>query len=349
MGTRSMGVGILGAGEVASQYVPNLVASDEIELIGVGDLNYRAAEQLAQKYHIPKVFSGEDILGCKEIELVVNLTPIQSHFETNLRILESGKHVYSEKPLALTTRSSAALLATAEESGLSVGCAPDTVLGPGFQAGRRAIDRGLIGKPLLGFASMLRPLPVLERNRTGAIPLFDMAPYYLSALVNLFGSATWVSGITRLSSVAPRTDQSAIFTSCSMRFMDDVLCTLTLRWGDTPSDEVPILQIFGTQGVLCLPNPDTFSAFARWRRHGELSWHRVAEAHGRGNYTPNLRGIGVADMAQAIRQGKTPRSAPDVALHVVEILETLSLTDPSTDGVGGRLQTACSKPSLLRS
>ena len=348
MGTQSIGVGILGAGEVASQYVPNLVASDEIELIGVGDLDHSAAEQLAQKYHIPKVFYGEDILGCKAIDLIINLTPIISHFETSLRILESGKHVYSEKPLALTTRNASVLLATAEQAGLSVGCAPDTVLGYGFQAGRRAMDRGLIGKPLSGFASMLRPLPVLERNRTGAIPLFDMAPYYLSALVNLFGSATSVSGISRLSLVPPRADQRAIYASCSIRFMEDVLCALTLRWGDTPSGEVPIMQVFGTQGVLCLPNPDTFSASARWRRHGELSWNGIAEAHRSGSHSLNLRGVGVADMAQAIRQGRSPRAAPDVAVHVVEIIETLSLTDPGTDGVGGRLQTACSRPSLLR-
>lgn len=349
MGTESMGVGILGAGEVSSQYLPNLAASDGIRLIGVGDLNHRVAEELAQEYHIPKVFRGEDILDCKEIDLIVNLTPIPSHYETSLRILESGKHVYSEKPLALTTREAATLLATAEQSGLSIGCAPDTVLGPGFQAGRRAIDRGLIGKPLSGFASMLRPLPVLERHRTGAMPLFNMAPYYLSALLNLFGTATMVSGIARLSYVNPMADQSAIYGSCSIRFNDDILCALTLRWGDTPSREVPILEVFGTRGVLCLPNPDTFSPVVRWRRHGELSWRRVPEAQQSSGHSSNLRGIGVADMVHAISHGRTPRAAPDVALQVVEIIETLSRTNRTGDRVGARLQTACSKPSLLGS
>ena len=349
MGTQPIRVGILGAGEVAGQYLPNVLASDEIELIGVGDLDHRAAERLAGTYRIPKVFPGEDILGCEDIELIVNLTPIPAHFETSLRILEAGKHVYSEKPLALSTRESSVLLATAEQSGLSVGCAPDTVLGDGFQAGRRALDSGLIGKPLSAFASMLRPLPVLKRHRTGAIPLFNMAPYYLSALVNLFGSAISVSGISRLSPVPTRTDQRAIYASCSIKFKDDVLCSLTLRWGGTPSVEVPILQVFGTQGVLRLPNPDTFLASARWRRHGELSWKWIGEEHRRGSRGLNLRGVGVADMAQAIRQGRTPRAAPDVAVHVAEIIEKLSLNDTGSDGVGGRLQTACDRPTLLRS
>lgn len=344
MGTRPTGVGILGAGEVSGQYMPNLAASDAVRLIGVGDLNFRAAEELARKYRIPKVFEGEEILGCKDIDLIVNLTPIPSHYETSLRILKSGKHVYCEKPLASATGEADQLLATAEQAGLSIGCAPDTVLGPGFQAGRRAMDRGLIGKPLSGFASMLRPLPVLERHFTGAMPLWNMAPYYLSALVNLFGPATWVSGISRISHATPETDQSAIFASCSIRFTDDVLCALTLRWGDTPSGEVPILEVLGTEGVLSLPNPDTFSAVARWRRHDELSWRRVPEAYQSGDDSPNLRGVGVVDMVHAIRDGSTPRAAPDVALHVVEIIERLSRTGPTGDRVGGRLQTACRKP-----
>ena len=131
--------------------------------------------------------------------------------------------------------------------------------------------------------------------------------------------------------------------------MDDVLCTLTLRWGDTYSDVFPTLEVFGTEGVVCVPNPDMFSASARWHKHGELSWNGIAEAHGRGSHDLNLRGVGVADMAQAIRQGRTPRAAPDAGRHVVEIVEVLSLADPSTDGVGGRLQTAHSKRRLMRS
>ncbi len=350
MVTQPTGVGILGAGEVAGQYLPNLAASAGIRVIGVGDLDDRAAGRLARAYDIPKVFHGEDILDCEELDLIVNLTPIPSHYETSLRILESGKHVYSEKPLALTTSEGATLLAAAEKAGLSIGCAPDTVLGPGFQAGRRAMDQGLIGKPISGFASMLRPLPVLERHRTGVIPLFNMAPYYLSALVNLFGSASAVSGISRLSYVTPLLDPSAIFASCSIRFAGDVLCVLTLRYGDTPSSEVPILQVFGTEGVLCLPNPDTFSALARWRRHDERNWHPVRVEQETTSHSSNQRGIGVIDMADAIRRGTAARAAPDVALHVVEILEMLSPPNPSTtDRVGGHLETACNRPSLLGS
>ncbi len=347
MGSQPIPVGLLGAGEVAGQYLPNLLASDEIELIGVGDLDYGAAERLAQAYHLPKVFPDEGILRCEEIELMVNLTPIPSHFDTSLRIVEAGKHLYSEKPLALSTSEASLLLATADRSGLSIGCAPDTVLGPGFQAGRRALEKGVIGEPLSAFASMLRPLPVLKRHRTGAIPLFNMAPYYLSALLNVFGPATSMSWMSRLSNVPTPSDRRAIFASTSLRFEDDVLCDLTLRWGGTPTEEVPILKVFGTQGVLCFPNPDTFSAAVRWRRHGERSWKWLSEERASDGRGVNLRGVGVVDMARAIRQGRPPRAAPDVALHVVEIIEKLSVADLGGDMAKGSLLTACEKPPLL--
>jgi len=347
VGTRPIQVGLLGAGEVAGQYLPNLLASDQIELVGVGDLDHVGAERLAQVHHIPKVFPGEEILNDKGIDLIVNLTPIPAHFDTSLRILEAGKHLYSEKPLALSAEKGSVLLATAERMGLSIGCAPDTVLGVGFQTARRALERGVIGNPLSASASMLRPLPVLNRHRTGAIPLFNMAPYYLSALINLFGPVTSVAWMSRLCRVPTPSDQRPIFASGSLRFKDDVLCDLTLRWGGTPSGEVPVLKVFGTQGVLCFPNPDTFSAGVRWRRHGEGSWRWMSEEHSPDGRGVNRRGVGVADMAQAIRQGRTPRAAADVALHVVEIVEKLSLPGPGNDASGGWLQTGCDKPALL--
>ena len=342
-----MGVGILGAGVVSSQYVPNLMASNGVELIGVGDIDRDAAEGLAREFGVPKVFSGEDILDCEDIDLIVNLTPMEAHFETNLRILESGKHVYSEKPLASTARGCGILLAAAERAGLSVGCAPDTILGSGFQAGRRAMEDGLIGKPISAFAAMLRPLLAQPRHRVGSFPLFDMAPYYLSALVNLFGSATSVSGITRLTTIAPHADESAIFTSCSIRFEDDVLCSFMLRWGDTPPREVPVLEIYGTKGVMRLPNPDTFAAACFWREHGESTWQGIQGVDGHADEVPNLRGIGIVDLVRSIGERRTPRAAPDAAHHVVEIIEALSMPDRASGAVGGHLQTTCEKPSLL--
>jgi len=178
------------------------------------------------------------------------------------------------------------------------------------------------------------------------MPLFNMAPYYVSALVNLFGCATSVSGISRLASVAPHADESTVFTSCTIRFLDDVLCSLTLRWGDMPSAEVSVLQVLGTEGVLSLPNPDTFLPSAYWRKHGDSTWQEVQGASRHGDQELNLRGIGVLDLAQSIREGRRPRAAADVALHVVEIIETLSLPDRVTAGVGGQLQSTCSKPSV---
>ena len=344
---RRMNVGVLGTGEVSTQYLPNLVASETLNLIGLADLNVDAAEALARRCGVERVYVGEEILAAEDIDMIINLTPIPAHYETNRRILEAGKHVYTEKPLATTTADSAELVRLADSLGLRIACAPDTIFGDGFQTGRAVIERGDIGKPLSASATMLRPVPPLEINRIGAIPFLNMAPYYLTAFVNLFGPVREISGTTQLYDCEGRGEQAPFYTNCGLLFDDDVLCTLTLRYGDTPVQEVPLLSVLGTEGELWLPNPDTFAAAVMWRPNGQLEWNDVAVRSDETVRGPNQRGRGAEDLAHAVWEGRLPRAGGDVAVNVVETVHALTSPDPCTGRVGARLTTNCRQPTRV--
>lgn len=335
-----MKVGVLGTGDVSTQYLPNLVASETLDLVALADLNVEAATALADQFGVERVYKGEDILAADDIELIINLTPIPVHRDTNERILEAGKHVYSEKPLATETADSAALVRLAESLGLKIACAPDTILGDGFQTGRAVIERGDIGTPLSASATMLRPVPPLEINRTGAIPFLNMAPYYLTALVNLFGPVRALSGTTQLYDRKRRGEHATFHSNCSLVFDDDVLATLTMRYGNKPVQEVPLLSVLGTHGELWLPNPDTFAAAVKWRPHGQQVWNDVAVRNDGSVRGPNQRGRGAEELATAIWEGRRPIAAGDVAVNVVETIH--AMVSPDEAGrVGARITSDC--------
>ena len=339
MTTRPMKVGILGAGKVTPMYLPNLVASEKVELVAVGDVSLEAAEQLAIKYDIPQFMSIDSFVD-SDIELVLNLTPMSVHYETNMRMLRAGKHVYSEKPLGGTTRESAEVIALAAELGLILACAPDTLLGPGFQAGRRALDEGIIGKPISAVASMLRPLAKKEVHREGTFPIYDMAPYYISALVHLFGPARSMTSISQLGAEHP-----AVYAFGSIVFADDVLASVTVRYGGDLLGETSVLHVYGTSGVLEMPNPDVFLEAARWRSYGDTEWQVVPTDTEAPGGRVNLRGIGIDDMIDALRAGQQPSAPADVAMHVVEIIESLCRGDSGGEGRPHPLQTTCNHPA----
>lgn len=335
-----MKVGVLGTGDVSTQYLPNLVASDTLDLVALADLNVESAQALADRFGVKKVYKGEDILADDEIELIINLTPIPVHRETNERILKAGKHVYTEKPLATDTADSAALVELAASLGLKIACAPDTILGDGFQTGRKVIEAGHIGTPLSASATMLRPVPPLEINRLGVIPFFNMAPYYLTALVNLFGPVRALSGTTQLYDREGRGEFATFHSNCSLMFDEDVIATLTMRYGNKPVQEVPLLSVLGTHGELWLPNPDTFAAAVKWRPHGQEEWNDVALRKDDTVRGPNQRGRGAEDLARAVWEDRRPVAAGEIAVNVVETIH--AMVQPDENGrVGARITSDC--------
>ena len=198
-------VGIIGCGNVNRAYqsaAPRLAA---IRYAACADIRREAAENLAAQHNIPRVLSVEEMLADPDIDIILNLTIPGAHYEIAMAALAAGKHVYSEKPLSLTYAEGEALVAEAKKRGLRVGNAPDTFLGAGIQTCRKLIDDGAIGRPVAATAFMMsrgheswHPSPEFY-YKAGGGPMFDMGPYYLTALVALLGSVHRVTGSTQIS------------------------------------------------------------------------------------------------------------------------------------------------------
>jgi len=193
-------IGIIGCGHIVSAYLATLPRLDALRLVAVADLDPARAEAVAARVEGVRALSVDELLADREVDLVINLTIPAAHAEVALRAIAAGKDIYGEKPLAADTASATEVLAAAAAAGRTVGCAPDTVLGTGLQTARKAIDDGLIGRPLSATATMTTPGH--ERwhpnpdfyYQPGGGPLLDMGPYYVSALVNLLGPVTSVVG-----------------------------------------------------------------------------------------------------------------------------------------------------------
>ncbi|RLP75590.1 gfo/Idh/MocA family oxidoreductase [Mycetocola tolaasinivorans] len=326
-----VGVAVIGAGTISDQYLTNLTAFPDVEVLVVADLfTERAAEQAA-KYGVPGWGSIEAALEHPDVEIVVNLTIPAAHAEVSLAAMNAGKHVWTEKPFALDRASGRELLATAERLGLRIGGAPDTVLGAGMQTARRLIEAGEIGTPLTGLTLFEVPGPQDDHRNlevllsTGAGPLFDMGPYYLTALSQVFGS--FDSVIAQATTARPEriwragpnpgaTVRAQVPTHVSVlsEFAGAGSATSVLSW-DSPHGRVGHVEITGTEGTLSIPDPNMFDGDLRLRRAGDPEW-RVIPAEG----AVGGRGLGVLDIARAIRAGVDHRITGALAYHVLDTM-----------------------------
>jgi len=340
-GPGAAGVGIIGAGNISTQYLENLTRFPDVEVRFVADLDQARAAAQAQAYGVPASGTVDELLAREDIDVVVNLTVPAVHADVGHRILAAGKHVWSEKPLALDRDAASALLADAEARGLRVACAPDTVLGAGVQTALRAIARGDIGEPLTATTMFHVPGPEAWHPNpdflfaVGAGPLFDMGPYYVTTLVHVFGSATRVQAVastsrpTRTIGSGPRAGE--VF---------DVLVpthhAALIEFGPGRSaqstfsfqhalDRAGLVEINGTEGTIVLPDPNTFDGDSSLWRYGSDE-PTTLPAVG-----PRLgRGAGVVDLVRSIRDGGTERASGAVAAHVLDIL--LAVRDAADAG-----------------
>jgi predicted dehydrogenase len=293
-----------------------------------------------------------------EIELVLNLTIPAAHAEVARQAVAAGKSVYSEKPLAVAREDGSALLTAAKEQGVRVGCAPDTFLGGGLQTCRKLIDDGWIGEPI-GAAAFFtshgpeawHPDPVFY-FAPGAGPMFDMGPYYLTTLVALLGPVRRISAMARASfpertiTSQPKYGQRIPVTTPThvtgaLEFESGALGTMLTSfdvWGST----VPRIEIYGTLGTLLVPDPNTFRGPVRIRRAGEADWSDVPLTHG---YIENSRGLGLADMAAALRSGRPHRANGALAFHVLDCMQ--SFLDAAESGRPVRVRSSCPRPGAL--
>jgi predicted dehydrogenase len=325
-------VGIIGCGVISGIYLVNCQKLPGLELVACADLNMTRARAKAAEHAIRAV-TVDDLLADPDIDLVVNLTIPAVHADVNRAALAAGKHVYTEKPLAIRRADGADTLALAHEKGLRVGSAPDTFLGGGLQTCRKLIDDGVIGEPVAAVAFMTGHGPEAWHPdpefffKPGAGPMFDIGPYYLTALVSLLGPIARVTGSARSSfpertiGSGPKQGQKiAVETPTHVAGVLDLaggaVATIITSF-DVWAANLPRIEIYGSEGSLSVPDPNTFGGPVRIRLAGDKEWRDVPLTHG---YTENSRGLGVAEMVSAIHADRPHRASGELAFHVLDVM-----------------------------
>jgi len=351
-------VGIIGCGNISGIYCQNGKTFEILDIVACADLIPERAKARAQEYGIPVACSVEELLANPEIEIVIDLTTPEAHAEVASAVLDAGKSVHNEKPLTIAREEGQRLLKIACEKGLRVGCAPDTFLGAGIQTCRKLIDDGWIGEPVAATAFMMchgheswHPDPEFY-YKVGGGPMFDMGPYYLTALVNLMGPVKRVTGSARITFPERLiTSEPKYGTKITVDVPTHVAGVLDFASGavgtiitsfDVWAAQLPRIEIYGTEGSLAVPDPNTFSGPVFVRRAGASEWSEVPLTHG---YAENSRGIGVADMAYALRSGREHRANGELAYHVLDIMHAVH--DASREGKHVELSSTCQRPAPL--
>ena len=359
-----MRVAILGCGHVSDQYFAGL-RREPLELVACADLDLNRAEQKAAEHSVPRACSPDELMADPDVDLVVNLTPPLAHADVSLTALRAGKHVWSEKPLAATLEQARELVAAAEETGLRLGCAPDTFLGGGLQTSIKLIDDGWIGDPAAGAICVsevgyehFHP-DVAAFYGPGGGPALDLGPYYVTALVAMLGPVARVSGLSRATFsertivTGPRRGQPIpvqvpTHVTGALELASGALVTVLMSW-DIASTHLPFLEIYGTDGSLSSGNPDLFDCAPLVRRAGEEELRLPPPAPGELPWSPIPlafdgdvgRGIGIADLAESIQTGRPHRASAQLALHVLEVLLALER------GGGIDIESRCERPAPL--
>lgn len=339
--TGRVGIGFIGAGMISEQYLTNLTTFPDVEVVRIGDIDTERAAASAAKWGVPASGTGDEVLADPDVEIVINLTLPATHVSVSESALRAGKHVWSEKPIGVDRESAAGLVALADDLGLKLGIAPDTVLGTGWQTAKRAIESGAIGTPLTAVTSFQWQGPdVFHPNASflyakGAGPLFDMGPYYFTALVHLLGP---VASVVATGSRSRDTRQLVVGPNAGDSFPVEVpthLSVLTsfeqggnaqsLLSFDTPLFRHGVFEVNGTEGTIVLPDPNTF---------GGGHPIRIARPIGADATFPFSqdfdvlldeeptvgRGLGVLDMARAIRGGGQHIATGQVGYHVLDTM-----------------------------
>ncbi|MGK9251916.1 Gfo/Idh/MocA family protein [Paenibacillus humicus] len=352
-------VGIIGCGNISRIYFTNLKQYPEVELAACADMDPSRARAMAEEYGIPHAYTVEELLADPEIGIVVNLTIPQAHAPVCLAALEAGKHVYVEKPLAVTREEGRQVLELAASKGLRVASAPETFLGGAIQTCRKLIDDGAIGRPIAAVGFMLsggheswHPDPAFYYKKGGG-PMFDMGPYYLTALVNLLGPIRRVTG-SAVVSHPQRTVRSEpkrgevidvevpTHIAGVIDFENGTVGTLITSFDTPVGGTLPNIEIYGTAGTLLVPDPNNFGGVVRLRRQGADAAEEIPLTHG---FTDNNRGIGVADLARSIAEGIPHRASGEMAYHVLEAMH--GFHDASAEGRHYEMVSSCSRPEAM--
>ena len=349
-------LGIIGCGTISSAYFKAAQLFPVLRVVACADLNRDAAERAAEMWGV-EALSVAELLARPDIDIILNLTVPQAHAEVTLRALAAGKHVHLEKPLALNRTEGERVVKAADALGLRVSCAPDTFLGAGIQTCLQLLGSGKLGRVVAGTAFMMvpgherwHPNPDFYYLRGGG-PLFDMGPYYLTALVQLLGpvrrvsAAAAMSGERTISSEPRRGERIPVevptHVSGTLEFHSGALITLVMSFDVQHHTNHPI-ELHGEHGSLQVPDPNTFGGPVRMRLAGIETWEDVPLING---YANNVRGIGAADLASALITNRPHRCHSDLALHVLDIMQ--SLHEAAEEGRRVTVESRCERPAPL--
>lgn len=349
-------VGIIGCGNISNAYFKGCADFEILEVVACADIDFDRAKAKAEEHGV-RALTVDQLLADPDIEIVINLTIPAAHAEVSLKVIEAGKNVHEEKPFALNRDDGKKILDAAKAKGLLVGCAPDTFLGGGLQTCRKLIDEGWIGQPVAATAFMAihgheswHPSPAFYYQKGGG-PLFDMGPYYLTALVFLMGPVKRISASTRTTFPQRTITSKPLFgTKVDVEVTTHVTGVLDFANGavgttimsfDVWSHNLPLIEIYGSEGSMRVPDPNGFKGPVYVRRAGASDWSEIPLTHS-GDVG---RGIGVADMAYALRTGRPHRASGDLAYHVLDVMQ--SFDESSQGGRSVRVKSTVKRPAPL--
>lgn len=350
-------VGVVGCGTISTTYLEH-APQFGLEVTCVSDLDPDRARAAGERFGVRACAGTGELLARDDVDVVLNLTIPAAHAEVAEAAIAAGKHVFLEKPLAVRREEGRRLLTLAEARGVRLGVAPDTFLGAGIQTCRALIDGGQIGTPLAGTAFMTcpgheswHPSPEFY-YRPGGGPLFDMGPYYLTALVVLLGPVRNVSAMAR-SGYEERTIGSGpragtVFpvevethVAGQLEFASGAVVTLIMSF-DVWKATLPCFEIFGSAATLSGPDPNTFRGPVGLWRAGGAGWE---DQPLRQSGWPQTRGLGLRDMIGAIAGGGTHRASAELGFHVLDVMT--SLLESAEQGRQVRLGSTCERPEAL--
>lgn len=354
-------VGLIGTGRISDVYLGTLAKFPQVEVAVCGSLDAEESRAKAERHGVERTAPPDEIIADTGIDAVLNLTVPAAHAEISIAALEAGKHVYSEKPLAADLAGGRRILQLADAKGLTVGNAPDTFLGGRWQTVRRLLDVGRIGTPT-GCAAFAGTHGTERHNpnpdfyyREGGGPMLDLGPYYLSAMVFCLGPVARAAGVSnrafdrRMIETGPRDGEwmeVEVDTHVQgvLEFESGAVGSITTSF-DVWDSETPRFEIYGTEGAICIPDPDPVHganvfqgevwwrtrATARWthqpRPAGRDHWQIAENAHG---LNEDNRGVGLVEMADAIAKRRAPRCSGELACHVLEVMS--GILDSSASG-----------------
>lgn len=349
--SKSFRVGLIGCGRISDIYLRNCARFDGIEIVACASLDMAECERKALEYGIPKACVPQEVLADPSIDCILNLTVPAAHAEVSRSAVEAGKHVYSEKPFVTDLAEGQRILDLARSKGLLVGNAPDTFLGGRWQTVRKLLDQGAIGKPT-GLSAFVGTHGTERHNpnpdfyyKKGGGPLLDLGPYYLTAMVFLLGPIARVGGMgrrtfsRRMIENGPRNGawmevEVDTHSLSLIEFEAGEIGSMTMSF-DIWDSETPRFEIYGEEGTICIPDPDPVHGAnifggelwlrtretSRWshqpRPKGRENWQVVEGMHG---FTEDCRGLGLLDLASAVRDGRPPRASGELAMHICEVM-----------------------------